>query len=374
MKGMAVSKSPSELGQTLISVIQRPGSLEGCSLRQWDVLLRLARRANLLAKLAEYVAEVLPREHVPAVVLVHLDAARTIARHQREAIRWECRHIERALADIDAPIVLLKGSAYAMTDLPPARGRLFGDIDILVPRAVIKHVEAALFLHGWSARDVDPYDDQYYRKWMHELPPLVHTRRGTVIDLHHNILPLTTRLCPPADLIIGASATVPGYRFRVPSHLDIVLHSAAHLFHEGELRNGLRDLFDLDSLMRHYAAATPDYWSRLVARAKELGLARPLHQAFRYVDSVLGTPVPIGALDAFKSDRLWRDWSDRLLDQMYLRALRPDHPLCSDGLTGVARLGLFVRSHALRMPPLMLAKHLGRKTLLRLFKHTSRSF
>lgn len=38
----------------------------------------------------------------------------------------------------------------------------------------------------------------------------------------------------------------------VLGHADIVLHSAAHLFHEGEWGSGLRDLVDLHALLGEF--------------------------------------------------------------------------------------------------------------------------
>ena len=37
------------------------------------------------------------------------------------------------------------------------------------------------------------YDQRYYREWMHELPPLLHVRRQTALDVHHAIAPETAR-------------------------------------------------------------------------------------------------------------------------------------------------------------------------------------
>ncbi|WP_164045505.1 nucleotidyltransferase family protein, partial [Serratia marcescens] len=66
-----------------------------------------------------------------------------------------------------------------------------GDLDILVPRDRLDEVEAALLAAGWEWVKPDPYDDAYYRRWMHELPPLIHRERDRMIDVHHTILPLT---------------------------------------------------------------------------------------------------------------------------------------------------------------------------------------
>jgi len=49
---------------------------------------------------------------------------------------------------------------------------------------------------------------------------------------------------------------------------------------------------------------------------------------------------------------------------MYRRALRPDHESLSDRWTALARAGLYVRGHWLRMPPWLLAGHLARKAVM----------
>jgi len=56
-----------------------------------------------------------------------------------------------------------------------------------------------LMLEGWVSGHRSAYDQRYYRKWMHEIPPMTHIRRQTVLDLHHNILPETARLRTRAD-------------------------------------------------------------------------------------------------------------------------------------------------------------------------------
>ena len=73
----------------------------------------------------------------------------TIAEQQQRAVRWELVQLTPALAEIEGPVLLLKGAAYAAAGLPPAAGRLFSDIDILVPKAQIGAAEAALMLDGW---------------------------------------------------------------------------------------------------------------------------------------------------------------------------------------------------------------------------------
>lgn len=368
-------KSPliSDIDRLLINAVKFPQRLSGTSLRDWDVIIRLAKRTNLIGRLAEGVHSQGNMDQLPLPVRTHLESARVLTKHQRQAIAWEAHHIGKALQTIGTTVVLLKGAAYAMTDLSAARGRLFGDVDVMVPRALIHHAEAALMMHGWSSGSVDPYDDRYYRRWMHELPPMAHRKRGTVIDVHHNILPLTARQSISTDLLFKGSVPIPCTVFRVLSPCDMVIHSATHLFHEGELQNGLRDLFDLDALLTELPDASPNFWAELTDRARALNLSWPLHLALRYTKSILDTPVPESAGFAAERAAGLGRISQKLLDWMYLRALRPVHPLCNDFSTQVARAGIFLRSHYLRMPIGLLTIHLGRKFAVRLYKNTSRS-
>src|SRR3546814_1822972 len=95
-------------------------------------------------------------------------------------------------------------------------------------------VEAARLGAGWEWVKPDPYDDVYYRRWMHELPPLIHRERDRMIDVHHNILPLTARITPDAAELI-ADSVVLGNGLRMLAPADIIVHAAAHLFADGDL-------------------------------------------------------------------------------------------------------------------------------------------
>jgi hypothetical protein len=50
-----------------------------------------------------------------------------------------------------------------------------------------------------------------------------------------------------------------------------------------------------------------------------------------------------------------------LMDALFARALRPMHPSCAGLLTPVADAMLYIRGNWLRMPPLLLSRHLFHK-------------
>lgn len=367
------ARLPGGHGRWLLEVMRNPAVLEGAPLQAWDRLLRLARASNLLARLAMDIASSNPPVNVPAAVTPHLLAAQRLAEHQQVAVERECRHLQEALAGLDIPVLLLKGAAYAMTHRRAARGRLFGDVDLLVPRAALGDVEAALMRHGWTIGAIDPYDNRYYRQWMHELPPMTQLRRGTVVDVHHSIVPLTARHVVDVQRLLNDSVAVPGTRYRVLSPADMVIHSAIHLFHEGELKNGLRDLMDLASLLEEFAGLYPRFVATVVDRACELGLVWPVALALRYVALIVRLETPQELLDRASREAGLGAPSLALFDAVYRRALMPDHELADVAGTGLARGLIYLRSHWLRMPLPLLSLHLGRKAVLRLFKHSSRA-
>lgn len=347
----------------VLQAFRQPDALTSLSLADWDLLLRQARHSNLLARLHALLDERGLLEQVPPQPSEHLEWSRVIAERHLQAVRREVALIRKAVAKVGVPVILLKGAAYVMANLPSARGRLFSDIDIMVPKESLNAVEAALMLHGWAATHHDAYDQRYYRSWMHELPPMRHVKRSTVIDVHHAILPETAAIHPDPEKLRGAACALDECDdLRVFAPADMVLHSAAHLFHDGELENGLRDLVDIDSLLRHFGSL-PSFWPELVERAQELELTRPLFYALRYAAHLLHTPIPSDTMEAAGVGRPNRA-ALALMDGLFTRALMPAHPSCSDALTGSARWMLYVRANWLRMPPLLLARHLFHKAFI----------
>jgi len=347
----------------LVRILRAPQTMGELDVASWDLLLRQAAAANLTGSLARLAEEASVAERVPPPARRHLDWARTTEVRHRQAVLFEVREIQRALDALGIPLILLKGAAYVAAGLRAGSGRLFSDIDVLVPKPLLPEVESALMLAGWASHHHDAYDQHYYREWMHELPPMEHLRRGNAIDVHHAILPETARLRPDSARLRAAArpiAGLPGVAVLAPH--DMVLHSAVHLFFDGEFDKGLRDLLDLDRLL-HEFGSEPGFWSALPARARELELSRPLFYALRYSQRLLGTPVPQAVLDALAPAAPNRilSW---LMDGLFERALMPLHPSCADRFSGLARFALYVRGNWLRMPPLMLSRHLFHKAFI----------
>lgn len=349
----------------LVRVLLQPQRAVGLGLLGWDRLIRQARVSGLLIRLAVTLQEEGLLEQVPPAPRGHLRAALVLQRRQHQAVFWEVEHLLSALQARGLRLVLLKGAAYVVAGMAPGRCRLFTDFDLLVPRQDLEKAELALMMRGWTSAHRDAYDQRYYRTWMHELPPMRHFRRASVVDVHHNLVPDTAPLKPDPERLLSQVRPCPGMpEVFVPDGLDMILHSAVHLFHDGEFDHGLRDLFDLRDLAAECLQAEAD-WQALVMRARELDLERPLFYALRYLRRLLKVQIPGSVpplLEPAAPPRpMW--W---LLDAAFERGLLPDHETCRAPLTGLARFALYVRGHALRMPPYLLLPHLLRKAFMRM--------
>lgn len=347
----------------LRNVLRNPDLIASLTLAEWDLLIRQGRSADLLGRIAAACDTGNGFANIPVQPRWHIESASNLAKRQLRELEWEVEQIRVALNSSGLPLVLLKGAAYAMSGAAVAKGRLVSDVDILVRHEDLARVESALMRWGWVSAANSAYDQRYYRTWMHEIPPMKHFQRGTVIDVHHAILPLTARFRPSPEKLLAAAQPLAGDdRIKVLAPIDMLLHSATHLFHEGELEKGLRGLVDIDSLLEEFGGQE-QFWAALVPRAVELELSRPLFYALRYASIMLGTAVPVSVSRALADTPGGRQSGFMLLlmDSLFLRALRPPHASAADKFTPVARWLLYARGHWLRMPPWLLTRHLVRK-------------
>jgi len=353
---------------TLLDALHDPSVLASLHESAWDRLLRVYRRNKLLPALAAAVEEAGLTAGIPEKAQEHLLAARREAEQHARMIRWEVNRIRRALRDVGVEIVLLKGAAYVLAGLPPGRGRLVQDLDVLVPKERLPEVERALLAAGWEWADDDSYDQHYYRAWMHELPPLRHHLRDTVLDVHHTILPETGRLRPDPRKLFGEARAIEEAGFKVLAPVDMVLHAAAHMLGDETLGGALRDLIDLDALLRHFAATEPGFWERLAPRARELDLARPLFYALRSCRRLLGAEIP-AAVDSALDEVGKPPWPVAgVMDALVNRCLLARTSERGGPDLTVAGWILYVRAHWLRMPTRLLVPHLIRKALRRVLR------
>jgi hypothetical protein len=333
--------------RSLPAILARPERIVEVNGDGWNTIILQARRTQVLGQLAARLAAASVMDKVPEPVVRHLTLARLTSRRRAEAASWEISVIRRAVA-LDTPIMLLKGCAYLAARDANADGRLFSDIDLLVPRVELGKTEAALTGAGWMPGKVNDYDRHYYRDWSHEVPPMEHVRRHTVVDLHHAIIPPISRYCFPTEKLFQSTEEIlPGVY--VPGNADRAIHCAVHVLQEGEASKVFRDLYDLFLLSEQHFP-TAELRSNLFFRAESLGLRRVVATALAAADSIFSnSSSPIGTIA----------WLKRCL----VGAALDSAVSGGNAIAGqVDSIALLAYSHWMKMPLPVLLPHLLRKT------------
>lgn len=330
----------------LVNALRDPASTASLNADGWTALLAMARAEQLLGTLARRLAGLPVSDAVARI----LDEARINAEYQRRSALWEADSARRALVNYLGKVVLMKGTAYVAAGLKAGEGRHIGDLDIMVAREDLPQVEAMLLAAGWEWVKPDPYDDAYYRDHMHELPPLIHKERDRMIDVHHTILPLTARPKPNAVAMLTDAVELDNGLY-VFSPVDMIIHSAAHLFADGELEGGLRNLWDIHCLLTEFKPTDPEFYLTLAESAAFHHLTDAVFRAVRLSRQLFRTEA-IGYRTPARFD-FEPHWTDKL----FVRRLTARDGW-GRGTRKLTRLAFYIRSHWLRMPPLMLARHL----------------
>jgi hypothetical protein len=320
------------------------------------------------------------REHIMGQVAVqHLDRLKNLGRstsklktklenafirseHDKRMLEFEANRIERALVGMDIHPILLKGGAYVVTRHPVGRGRRVSDLDIMVDEGDLRRVENALIMAGWrgdAATDND-YDQAYYRKWMHELPPMRHQHRRTLIDVHHRLTPKTARVELDHQQMQDKATVIEGRNLKAFTPTDRFLHAIYHIFYDGELDTPARSLIEVFHL---FDGLTPDEIGDLPVRAREVGAYRPLL-------------ISLMALSKYYQHKRAQALLEGVNIPISLTALMAvfDAQIRGSGVSKLAKMVLYIRGHWLRMPLLMLLKHLTAKTFRKREKQMSSNF
>ncbi|MBK7646047.1 MAG: nucleotidyltransferase family protein [Betaproteobacteria bacterium] len=338
----------------LIGLLAGSVALEQLTAEEYCLMISEARRSGLLGRLsALYLSPQTLGKYFPESLQIHSKSALVHVEAFQRDVRRELDHIQHALSGLSAPVILLKGAAYVLMGNAAAEGRVFSDIDVLVPKQYIGVAEQALMFNGWVGSKLEPYDQRYYREWSHEIPPMTHRRRGTTIDLHHSLVMPTCRIAVDSEKMIRDAIPVDGCGFwwRLKDE-DMLLHAASHLMLNSEFERGLRDLWDIDLLFRQFSKKSKNFADSLIERAQEVGLEKIAQQALSLAKRIFGTPIP----DRIVSEQLG------VFVCLVGCSASTRHSDTRSPWQGFADALLSYREIYLRLPNRLLAVHLAHKT------------
>lgn len=216
---------------------------------QWTEFLQQARQHGLSARFYYLLQAKGLLPHVPPQVVQHGLSGARYAQKQQHGLYLELQQLEPLFVAAGVPCLLLKGAAYRAQALPVSYGRLFADIDLLVPAGQLRLVRDKLFFFGFLEAQLSDYDRSYYLNWSHQNPPLQHYQRGTVIDLHHHIYPTASAKQIDISSLFEHAQPIAGSAFTLPTAAHLFIHAAVHLFYQEETHKLVKDIIDLNDLL-----------------------------------------------------------------------------------------------------------------------------
>ena len=340
--------------ENIIDVIKSPETLAHFSLAQWNDLVFILRKEKLLARVYLLLSEQSLLHIIPEPALRHFSNAVKMSTKQAIIAKSEAEKLSSSLSDKARYIVFLKGVAYSLSNSPAALGRIYADIDIVVPKESLKSIEEFLTVFGWYSEELDDYDEHYYRQWAHEIPPMCHSSRGTVLDIHHNLVP------PVSGKHIDIESFIENYREEVGgvtvlSEPAKFFHSAIHLFFNDDMTSAFRDMTDLYLITKSQSSS---FYVDLLNIIDDYGFEKECMLALYFLQTGYDVVFPQSVITRLvefkkKSNR----WELRLL----ARLIAPKHKLLVQGESRLVQFLGEMRGHWLKMPMHILFYHTGMK-------------
>ena len=314
---------------------------------QWTALVSEARQQALLGSIYFLLKDLELLATVPQAVQAHLQTGFHYAEKQKNTLLQEMLELEQVFQGTEYPCILVKGVGYRLSNLAFARGRIFSDIDLLIPHSAFADALLRLLDSGYLETGMSDYDRRYYIQWSHQHPPLTHFLRGANIDLHHHIFPVASNSGLAIEPMIVNSTKLVDSVFSVPSLPYLLVHASVHLFYQEETHKLVKDLCDLKQLYQECIEThSPE---QILAACKSMHAEAAVYYALDTLRWLFSLDIDADLLQRLAQfSSAYRRWQMQFLLK---------HLLSASPLHQFAHFGWFVRGHLLKMGIVTLVYH-----------------
>jgi hypothetical protein len=310
--------------------------------RDWTLLVHHCREQALLGSAYLYLKQ--HDNKMPADILSHFESGKIYADKQLQTMVLELLMLEQALAQADYPILLVKGVAYRLHRFGFATGRVFSDLDLLVPADKVNLTVDMLQSAGFMDSTEHDYDRRYYIDWSHQHPPLRHYTRGSEVDLHHTIFFAKSSVSVDIKQFIANSKPIESSCFSLPTPADMFVHSCLHLLFQEEHHKLIKDLVDLYELYN----SIPDKQS-IVGSASLTNKPEVVAHGLNIISELFNLPLSAMELSFIQQQT---SWISRQSLHYLISTLTSD-----DRQNKLAKIWWVARGHLIKMPWYLLLYH-----------------
>jgi len=319
----------------------------------WEYIIQVLRETNLLASCYYRLKAENKIEELPFFALKHMKSAVTYSERQAKQVQFECKIIDEILSSVGITPLFLKGAGYTLRKSRNSLGRVYSDIDVLVDKSEIDAAEQSLSDNGWRSKPVSIYDDKYYREWSHEIPPMLNLQRGTIIDLHHNIVLPISGKNPPLKILTNDPCETEESG-RVLSVVSAIIHSSVHLVINEDVSKGYRDLLDISTLIEDNESTA--FWEELYSKSTTLGFIAEVYVCLILCQKIAKTEVPGCILEKFALE-VGTPFNNWFINNVYYLAIQPHSELIQTFKHKLAVFIVMILGHFKKMPLKVLIPH-----------------
>lgn len=323
------------------------------SVIQWTTFIQEARKYALLGSCYFLAKDSGIWDLLPAEVQNHLVSGFHYAEKQKITLLNEMLELEKLFEHTGVPAILVKGVGYRLDGYAFARGRVFSDIDLLVPDSHYAEALRLLKDAGYLEFTMSAYDRRYYLRWSHQHPPLTHFMRGANIDLHHHLFPVSSNERILVEPLVRHAKPLAGSAFSVPSPAFLFMHASVHLFYQDETHKLVKDLFDLYLLYNEILDRQS--FTELLLAAQESNAQAAVYYALNTLQQLFDVRLPKESEQLAPAASSYRLWQMQFLLKHLLDNTSYWHRF--------AQFFWFVRGHLLKMGPLTLIYHSVAKSI-----------
>jgi hypothetical protein len=279
---------------TLFKILNQDTSLEelvsSLSPQDWVEIEAAARGQGLTLLTYDRLSRV--NSLVPTAVQGRLRDAYLKATARNMVMLHHGGAVLNALCDRGLEVIVLKGLYLAEAVYTGIGLRTFGDVDLLLRRSDLSAALDVMRNLGYELSTW--YDPDDPNRDIKHVPPLM-KKGAPIVELHWTILEEDEPFAIGVEGMWARSvpAEIAGASVRGLSVEDLLLHLSLHLTYQHRLAIGVRNLYDIDAVIRRGGVD----WTRLVTTAREWGAERVTWLTLRLLQEIAGTPLPCEVLE-----------------------------------------------------------------------------
>ncbi|MFN8446303.1 MAG: nucleotidyltransferase family protein [Caldilineaceae bacterium] len=221
----------------------------------------------------------------------------------------------RHLRAQNIPVIVLKGAHLGSLVYPNSALRLMNDVDLLFAQNDIPAV-AALFEKLGYAGDETLLLERHFAT-DHHLPRYSKADSTASFEVHWLITyPDKAYTIAMNELWQRAQqGTIAGEPVLTLCPEDLLLHICEHATYHHLLEQGIRFLCDIDALVSRYTSNLD--WAAVQERAKQWGWMKGVYLALTLAQRLLGTPIPVAALDQLQPAHIDSRLVEQAIQQLF---------------------------------------------------------